>query len=48
MTFNQDSEFKLLSRTNGDQILKNNDTILIIFGSKRNGIVSSWLHGGYS
>lgn len=48
MTFNQDSEFKLLSRTNGDQILKNNDTILIIFGSKRNGIVSSWLNGGYS
>ena len=47
MTFNQISEFKLLSKTNGDQILKNNDTIFVKFGSKRNGIVSSWLNGGY-
>ena len=48
MTFNQDCEFKLLSKANGDQIFKNNDTIFVKFGSKRNGIVSSWLNGGYS
>ena len=48
MTFNQDCEFKLLSKANGDQIFQNNDTIFVKFGSKRNGIVSSWLNGGYS
>ncbi len=49
MSFNPEKEFKLLSKTkDGDQILKNNDTIFIKFGPKRNGIVSSWLNGGYS
>ena len=42
-------EFTLLLKTSdGDEILKNSDTILVKFGPKRNGIVSSWLNGGYS
>lgn len=42
-------EFKLLLKTSdGDEILKNSDTILVRFGPKRNGIVSSWLNGGYN
>ena len=42
-------EFTLLLKTSdGDEILKNSDTILVKFGPKRNGIVSSWLNGGYN
>ena len=42
-------EFKLLLKTSdGDEILKNHDTVLVKFGPKRNGIVTSWLNGGYS
>ena len=42
-------EFTLLLKTSdGDEILKNSDTILVKFGPKRNGIISSWLNGGYS
>lgn len=47
MTFNQ--KFELLLKTrDGDEVLKNSDTILVKFGPKRNGIVSSWLNGGYT
>ena len=50
MSDNMDNpEFTLLLKTSdGDEILKNSDTILVKFGPKRNGIVSSWLNGGYS
>ena len=49
MTFNQEREFELLLKTSsGDEVLKNADTVLVRFGPKRNGIVSSWLNGGYS
>ena len=50
MSDNMDNqEFALLLKTSdGDEILKNSDTILVKFGPKRNGIVSSWLNGGYS
>ena len=42
-------EFELLMKTSdGDELLKNSDTIIVKFGPKRNGIVSSWLNGGYS
>ena len=48
MSFNQEKEFELLLKTNdGDEIFKNIDTVLVKFGPKRNGIVSSWLNGGY-
>ena len=41
--------FELLLKTaSGDEILKNSDTVLVKFGPKRNGIVSSWLNGGYN
>ena len=49
MPFNQDQEFELLLKTSdGDEVLKNSDTVLVKFGPKRNGIVTSWLNGGYS
>ena len=50
MSNNMDNqEFALLLKTSdGDEILKNSDTVLVKFGPKRNGIVSSWLNGGYS
>ena len=50
MSDNMDNpEFALLLKTSdGDEILKNSDTVLVKFGPKRNGIVSSWLNGGYS
>ena len=42
-------EFELLLKTSdGDEVLKSSDTIIVKFGPKRNGIVSSWLNGGYS
>lgn len=42
-------EFKLLLKTSdGDEIVKNSDTVLVKFGPKRNGIVTSWLNGGYN
>lgn len=42
-------EFELILKTSvGDEVLKNSDTVLVKFGPKRNGIVSSWLHGGYN
>ena len=42
-------EFELLLRTSdGDEVLKSSDTIVVKFGPERNGIVSSWLNGGYS
>ena len=49
MPFNQDQEFELLLKTSDeDEVLKNSDTVLVKFGPKRNGIVTSWLNGGYS
>ena len=49
MTFNRENEFELLLKTrDGDEILKNSDTVLVKFGPKRNGIVTSWLNGGYN
>ena len=45
----KNQEFELITRTSdGDEILKNSDTVLVKFGPKRNGIVSSWLNGGYN
>ncbi len=42
-------EFELIMKTSdGDEILKNSDTVLVRFGPKRNGIVTSWLNGGYN
>lgn len=42
-------EFELILKTSvGDEVLKNSDTVLVKFGPKRNGIVSSWLNGGYN
>ncbi|WP_297979546.1 adenosylcobinamide amidohydrolase [uncultured Methanobrevibacter sp.] len=42
-------EFKLISKTcDGDEIFISHDTIFVQFAKKRNGIVSSWLNGGYS
>jgi adenosylcobinamide hydrolase len=42
-------ELELLLRTSdGDEVLKSSDTIVVKFGPERNGIVSSWLNGGYS
>lgn len=44
----KNQEFKLITKTSvGDEILKNKDTVLVKFAPKRNGIVSSWLNGGY-
>ena len=37
-----------MKTSDGDEILKNSDTVLVRFGPKRNGIVSSWLNGGYN
>ncbi len=45
----KNQEFELILKTSvGDEILKNSDTVLVKFGPKRNGIVSSWLNGGYN
>ena len=45
----KNQEFELITKTSdGDEILKNSDTVLVRFGPKRNGIVSSWLNGGYN
>lgn len=45
----RNQEFELLLKTSdGDEVLKNSDTVLVKFGPRRNGIVSSWLNGGYS
>jgi hypothetical protein len=45
----KNQEFELIMKTSdGDEILKNSDTVLVRFGPKRNGIVSSWLNGGYN
>ncbi|MBQ6138996.1 MAG: adenosylcobinamide amidohydrolase [Methanobrevibacter sp.] len=45
----KNNEFELIIKTSdGDEILKNSDTVLVKFGPKRNGIVSSWLNGGYN
>ena len=45
----KNQEFELIRKTSdGDEILKNSDTVLVRFGPKRNGIVSSWLNGGYN
>ena len=45
----KNQEFELIMKTSdGDEILKNSDTVLVKFGPKRNGIVSSWLNGGYN
>ena len=41
-------DFKLISQTiNQDEIYLNNDSIVVKFSSKKNGIVTSWLNGGY-
>lgn len=49
MSYVENQEFELLLETSdGDEVLKSADTILVRFGPKRNGIVSSWLNGGYS
>ena len=41
-------DFKLISKTiNQDEIYLNNDSIVVKFSSKKNGIVTSWLNGGY-
>lgn len=46
---NKNQEFEsLLKTSDGDEVLKSSDTILVKFGPKRNGIVTSWLNGGYS
>ena len=40
--------FKLISNTiDGDEIYLNHDSIVVKFAGKKNGIVSSWLNGGY-
>ena len=45
----KNQEFELIMKTSdGDEILKNSDTVLVKFGPKRNGIVTSWLNGGYN
>ncbi|MDD6049335.1 MAG: adenosylcobinamide amidohydrolase [Methanobrevibacter ruminantium] len=45
----KNQEFELIMKTSdGDEILKNSDTVLVRFGPKRNGIVSFWLNGGYN
>ena len=45
----KNQEFELIMKTSdGDEILKNSDTVLVKFGPERNGIISSWLNGGYN
>ena len=45
----KNQEFGLILKTSvGDEVLKNSDTVLVKFGPKRNGIVSSCLNGGYN
>ena len=40
--------FKLISKTiDGDEIYLNHDSIVVKFAGQKNGIVSSWLNGGY-
>ncbi len=50
MTFDdKEKEFNLIAKTiDDDNVYINNDTIIVDFASKKNGIVSSWLNGGYS
>ncbi|MBQ6813727.1 MAG: adenosylcobinamide amidohydrolase [Methanobrevibacter sp.] len=41
-------EFELIDKTiDGDEILFKDDTVFVKFSSRKNGIVSSWLNGGY-
>ena len=41
-------EFELIDKTiDGDEILFKDDTLFVKFSSRKNGIVSSWLNGGY-
>ena len=41
-------DFKLISKTiNQDEIYLNNESIVVKFSTKKNGIVTSWLNGGY-
>lgn len=48
MVKDEKSEFKLISKTiNQDEIYLNHDSIIVKFQSKKNGIVTSWLNGGY-
>ena len=43
----KNQEFELIMKTSdGDEILKNSDTVLVKFGPERNGIITSWLNGG--
>ena len=45
----KNQEFELILKTSvGDEVLKNSGTVLVKFGPKRNGIVSSCLNGGYT
>ena len=45
----KNQEFELIMKTSdGDEILKNSDTVLVKFGPERNGIITSWLNGGYN
>ena len=41
----KNQEFELIMKTSdGDEILKNSDTVLVKFGPERNGIITSWLN----
>ena len=43
----KNQEFELIMKTSdGDEILKNSDTVLVKFGPERNGIITSWLKNG--
>jgi len=42
-----DLEFELLFESDNDYIFRNQDSIIVKFKSRRNGIVTSWLNGGY-
>ena len=45
----KNQEFELIMKTSdGDEILKNSDTVLVKFAPERNGIITSWLNGGYN
>ena len=45
----KNQEFELIIKTSdGDEILKNSDTVLVKFGPERTGIITSWLNGGYN
>ncbi|WP_295722519.1 adenosylcobinamide amidohydrolase [uncultured Methanobrevibacter sp.] len=48
ITEDKKEEFKLISKTiNQDEIYLNHDSIVVKFQTKKNGIVTSWLNGGY-